>query len=119
MLTEPNWVVRGGLASPENLQDGTSEHALVSGLYGFSVQYSPGKTIQELAAAGRFRNAQISVTTVEQLVAAAGGAGYKIAVVSSPGIGYHATVEVPDPLPDDLALALSNAFRRMPNPARV
>jgi hypothetical protein len=55
---EPHWVIRGGVATPSQLQAGTARHRGVPdppGLYGFSVQYQPGKTIQELAAAGRFR----------------------------------------------------------------
>jgi hypothetical protein len=87
-------------------------------LFGFSVQYQPGKTIQELAAAGRFRNAQISVTTDEILVVAGLSAGYAVSIVKSPGAGYHHTVQVPFPLPLDLAVALSAVFTQMPNPAR-
>ena len=88
------------------------------GLYGFSVQYQPGKTVQELAVAGRFRNAQISVTTDAALVAAGVEAGYAVSIVKSPGAGYHYTVQVPFPLPVDLAVALSAMFRQRPNPAR-
>jgi hypothetical protein len=82
------------------------------------VQYYPGKTIQELAAAGRFRNAQISVTTDVALVAAGAAAGYAVSIVKSPGAGYHHTVQVLFPLPLDLAVALSAVFRQQPNPAR-
>ncbi len=116
---EPNWVVRGGLATPRQLQAGSDEHRGVPGLFGFSVQHRPGMTIEQLAAAGQFPHAQISVTTVEDLVAAAATAGYTAAVVPSPGKGWHCTVQVPDPLPDELALALSRAFVARPNPARV
>jgi hypothetical protein len=87
-------------------------------LFGFSVQHQPGRTIQELAAAGRFRNAQISVTTAEELIAAGAAAGYLIKIVKSPGAGYHYTVEVPFPLPTDLARALSAVFKQIPNPVR-
>ncbi len=115
---ELNWVVRAGVATPESLQRGSAEHPLVPGLYGFSVQHQPGKTVIELAAAGSFPNAQISVTTVEQLVAAAAAQGYVIGVVRSPGRGFHHDVRVPNPLPDDLAQALAATFVQMPNPAR-
>ena len=89
------------------------------GLFGFSVQYQPGKTIEELAAAGRLRNAQISVTTIEELIAVGAAAGYAINIVRSPGTGYHYTVQAPFPLPADLAAALSAVFGQEPNPARV
>src|SRR6266571_8113353 len=75
---EPRWVVRGGVATPSQLQAGTARHRGVPdplGLYGFSVQYQPGKTVHELAVAGRFRNAQISVTAEAALVAAGVTAG--------------------------------------------
>ncbi len=118
---EPNWAIRGGVATPSQLQAGTARHRGVPdppGLFGFSVQYQPGKTIQELAAAGRFRNVQISVTTTEELIAAGLSAGYPVSTVRSPGAGYHHTVRVPFPLPLDLAVALSAVFTQMPNPAR-
>ena len=118
---EPPWVVRGGLATPSQLQAGTARHRGVPGppgLYGFSVQYQSGKTIQELAAAGRFRNAQISLTTDVALVAAGIAAGYAVSIVKSPGAGYHHTVQGPFPLSLDLAVALSAVFAQQLNPAR-
>jgi hypothetical protein len=83
------------------------------------VQYHPGKIIQEVAAAGRFRNAHISVTTDEALIAAGVLVGYIVCIMQSPGAGYHHTVQVPYPLPWDVAVALSALFTQMPNPARV
>jgi hypothetical protein len=126
---EPNWVVRAGVATAQQLQGGTDFHRHVPGLYGFSVQREAGKTIQELAAAGQFPNGQISVATVEALVAAAASEGYIVAVVKSPGNGFHHTVAVPlnpqlqaypaQKMPPELAEALSNVFVPQPNPARV
>ena len=120
-VKEPNWVVRSGIATLSQLQAGTGKHLGVPdppGLFGFSVQYHPGKTIQELAAAGRFRNVQISVTIDKELIAAGISAGYSVSIVKSPGAGYHHTVQVPFPLPTDLAVAFSAVFKQMPNPAR-
>ena len=117
----PHWVVRGGVATPSQLQAGTARHRGVPdapGLYGFAVQYQPGKTVHDLAAAGRFRNAQISVTTDVTLVAAGAAAGYAVSIVKSPGAGYHHTVQVLFPLPLDLAVALSAVFTQQLNPAR-
>jgi hypothetical protein len=118
---ESHWVIRGGVAIPSQLQAGTARHRGVPdppGLYGFSVQYQRGKTIQELAVAGRFRNIHISVTTDVALVAAGVAAGYAVSIVKSPGAGYHHTVQVPFPLPLDLAVALSAVFIQQLNPAR-
>ncbi len=119
---DSHWVVRGGVTTPRQLQAGTARHRGVPeppGLYGFSVQYHPGRTIQELAAAGRFRNAQISVTTDAALIAAGVVVGYTVSIIQSPGAGYHHTVQVPCPFPWDLAVALSAVFTQMPNPVRV
>ena len=116
---EPNWVVRAGIVTPEQLKNGVGGHALMPGLHGFSVQSEPGRTVFQLAEGGHFPNAQISVSTVEALVATGQAMGYSVRVVKSPGRGFHFTVEVPDPLPDALAEALSREFTQMPNPARV
>ena len=116
---EPDWVVRAGVVTAAGLQSRSSDHVGTPGLHGFSVQHEPGKTIYELAEAGQFPNAQVSVTTVEELIAAAASAGYTVRVVKSSGRGYHRTVEVPKPLPDDLAQALSTTFSQLPNPAPV
>jgi hypothetical protein len=118
----PRWVVRGGIATPQQLQAGTTKHRGVPeppGLYGFSVQYQPGRTITELAVAGQFRHARISVTTDDALIAAGVSAGYVVRLVRSPGGGYHHTVQVPFPLPWELGEALSTVFTQMANPARV
>lgn len=114
-----NWLVRGGVTTPQQLQNGTREHLQAPGIIGFSVQHQPGRSIEQLASAAQFPHAQISVTTVERLMAAGTAAGYNITVVKSPGRGFHHTVVVPAPLPDPLAQALSDAFEQAPNPFRV
>ena len=118
---EPHWVVRGGIATPQQLQAGTVKHRGVPeppGLFGFSVQYQPGKTVTELAIAGKFRHARISVTTDDALIAIGVSTGYVVRLIQSPGGGYHHTVQVPFPLPWELAEALSAVFTPMANPAR-
>lgn len=111
------FVVRGGVASPQNLQENVRRsQAAGFPVTGFSVQSEPGKTVDELALAGRFRNNQISVTTVNTIRAAGFAAGYGVDVVKTPGAGYHRTVTTPAPLPDPLAQVLSRTFIQMPNP---
>lgn len=61
------------------------------GLFGFSVQYRPGATVDELARAGQFANAKISYATDRALVAALAALGYRMALVASPSRGYHHT----------------------------
>jgi len=106
-------VVRAGVATPNSLIAGSAEHSAVPGLYGFSVQSAPGLSVDDLARAGAFPNRQISVTTTAEL------AGVGVAVVPSPGAGYHATAQVPNPLSADLASSISGVFRQQDNPFRV
>ncbi len=122
---EPNWVVRGGIAAPQNLQQGYVKHKQVRGLFGLSVQHQPGRTVDELAMAGQFFNLQISFATDVALFAAAKMIGYDVKLVKSPGSGFHytliaqvsATGEVLESLPLDLATALSTTMQRRANPA--
>lgn len=121
------WVVRAGLATPRRLQDGYVAHLLVPGLYGFSVQYHPGLSVDELARAGQFPNGQISIAYDTALAAAVSPLGYAIRLVPSPGGGYHHTFAVLydasgtilRTLPDGAAAALSQTFAQQPNPFRV
>jgi RHS repeat-associated protein len=110
---ETQYVVRGGIATPDLLITRSAEHTSVPGLYGFSVQSAPGVSVNDLARAGAFPNAMISVTTTAEL------AGLGVAVIPSPGAGYHATVQVPNPLPPDLAAEISGVFEQQPNPFRA
>jgi len=118
------WVVRAGIASAKSLVKGYNQHRGVPGLFGFSVQYAPGKTIDELAWAGNFPHPQISYATVGALRAALRSLGYAIRLVASPGQGYHhtfavlydATGNILRVLPQDAAIALSRTFRQRSNP---
>ena len=104
------YVVRAGMAAPENLEGGTK---LTQNGYGFSVQTAPGVSIDELARGGRFPNNQISWTTVDTL--------QKIPGVTvnwpTPGYGdYHGTVNLPNPPPPGIFNVISAQFNRMQNP---
>jgi hypothetical protein len=109
------YVVRAGIARPDNLIAGTTAHRLLPELTGFSVQSAPGVSVEELARGGQFRNRQISVTTRNALQRH----GFAV-VFPTPGRGaYHATVRAPDPLPPDTAVLLSSLFVQCPNPHPV
>ena len=122
-----NWVVRGGIATADSLQLGYSWHRAVPGLYGFSVQYAPGQTLDALALAGRFRHGQLSFADLAALGQAVQPLGYTIQLVQSPGHGFHHTFAVLytangtmlQSLPRMAAVALSNTFQRMPNPHQM
>jgi len=104
----PNWVVRAGQAKPQDLQKGYGEHRGAPGIYGVSVQYQPGLTVDELAAAGRFPNGQISYQTFGKLFIAASGEGYILYLAKTPGTGFPYTLgaakggDIATQLPDDL-----------------
>jgi len=119
-----NWVVRAGLAKTERLQAGFQEHLGAPGVFGFSVQYEPGRTIEELAAAGRFPNGQISYAADTALSDAARNLGYDLALIKTPGRGFHytlglrasATSDIVQQLPDDVAQAFEAVFQQRDNP---
>ncbi|HEX6798355.1 MAG TPA: hypothetical protein VF116_11655 [Ktedonobacterales bacterium] len=121
------WVVRGGVATADRLGKGYGEHRRMKGTYGFSVQCAPGKTVEELAQAGRIRNGQLSFATVDDLRAALQPLGYAMRLVKSPGQGFHhtfavlydATGAMLRALPDDAAQTLQQVFRQRPNPYRL
>ncbi len=113
-LRPDDWVVRAGVASPTQITEGIAEHLAVPGLVGFSVQYRPGATVEELAAAGEFPHAQISVARYRDLTRLG------VTLVPSPGRGFHHTA-VPEmrPITPQHAADISGVFSPRPNPARV
>jgi hypothetical protein len=56
----------------------------MSGVYGFSVQYAPGQSVEDLARAGQFPHSQISSATDDDLAAALLRVGYRMWLVRSP-----------------------------------
>lgn len=88
------WVVRAGEAKAFDLVTGYGPHRVVVGLYGFSVQYHVGKTVEELAQAGQFPNALISYQDEAVLAQTLQLLGYSFRLVPSPGKGYHHTFVV-------------------------
>lgn len=122
-----NWVVRAGEAQPQYLIDGYVQHKGALGVYGFSVQYNPGSSVDELAQVGRFRNATISYQDEDVLQTAVAALGYRLGFIPTPGAGYHHTCTVIydaagtmlHALPMAAAVAISSAFQRTPNPYRV
>jgi hypothetical protein len=78
---ELEWVVRGGEAKHDKLQDGYTRHDAVQAVYGFSVQYAAGRDLDELALAGQFPNPQISYAYDDELAAALLPLGYAMRLV--------------------------------------
>jgi hypothetical protein len=121
------WVVRAGQAKAADLIRGYGEHLGVPGLYGFSVQYDSGSSWQELARAGRYPNALVSIADENDLQAALQSLGYTFRLVPSPGRGYHhtfvvlydATGTMLTQLPLLVAEKLYETFIRVNNPYRV
>jgi hypothetical protein len=121
------WVVRAGEAKPVDLVMGYKQHFGVPGLYGCSVQYDTALPWQELARAGRFPNAQVSIAQEQDLLAALRSLGYSFRLVASPGAGYHhtfvvlydATGAMITRLPQPVADKLHETFTQVPNPHRA
>ena len=109
-------VVLAGAVTPQRLQRKVSGYRKLPHVIGFSVQSTPQKTLQELAAAGGYFNRLLSVTTVGELQRAGQAAGVNIKIISAPGRRFHSIVITPRPLPDPAAQAMSSVFRQMPNP---
>jgi RHS repeat-associated protein len=107
-------VVRGGIATPEQISSGIAEHRDVPGLVGFSAQSRAGASVEELAMnggkyGGPFPNGKISVTTAGKLRCIG------CDVVPSPGAGAnHVTVQTNSVSPTDI----SAAFEQLPNPGK-
>ena len=122
-----NWVVRAGVASPSSLVKGYNQHRGVPGLFGFSVQYAPGRSVEELTFAGQFPHEQISYATDDALQIALQPIGYTMKLVHRPGKGYHHTFAVLydvsglllQSLPQDAAVALSQTFSHRLNPYHI
>lgn len=122
-----DWVVRGGIAAPASLKKGYKRYRAIPGLFGFSVQYGPGMTVDQLALSGQLPHPMISYAAAADLVKAGQAVGFGIELVNSPGDGCHHTLTARDSvtgailpaLPDALAIALSGAFMQMTNPHRV
>lgn len=121
------WVVRAGEAKAADLVKGYREHLSVPGLYGFSVQYELRLPWQELARAGRYPNAQVSIAEESALRAALHSLGFDLRLIPSPGAGYHhtfivlydATGTMLTQLPLAVAQTLHATFTQVPNPHRV
>ena len=108
------YVVRGGLADPNNLIAGSQSTNFLGGISGFSVTTAPGLSVPQLAQAGNYPNGSISWTTTGQL------ATLGLGVVSTPTSSnpFHGTVIVPIPLSLPLATAISAQFQTILNPYR-
>ncbi len=121
------WVVRAGEANAGDLVMGYRQHLGVAGLYGFSVQFDSTLPWQELARAGQFPNAQVSIAQERDLRNALQSLGYDFRLVPSPGAGYHhtfvvlydATGNMLTQLPLPVAQELHDTFTQVPNPHRV
>jgi hypothetical protein len=121
------WVVRAGIADLPRLMAGYVRHLGYPNqqIFGCSVQYQPGLSVDELAKAGQFPNGQISFVQRLDLEAALTSLGYHIELRSTKGMGFHHTLMVLyndatkaplTTLPIDAAQAMAGIFQRKKNP---
>lgn len=114
-VADDAFVVRGGVATPDQIARGVGPHRDVPGLMGFSAQSRTGASVEELAATGGvgggpFPHGQVSVTTAGQLRCIG------CSVVPSPGGGAnHVTVTPGTATPEDIA----RQFVPRPNPGKA
>lgn len=111
--TYTQYVIRGGLATPQNLMTGSTP-VPGTNLSGFSVTTAPDMSVTQLAAVANYPNAMISYTTT----AALEGIGVPVVPTPSAANALHATAVVPVPLDPAKAAQISAAFARIPNPSR-
>lgn len=111
--TYTQYVIRGGLATPQNLMTGSTP-VPGTNLSGFSVTTAPDMSVTQLAAVANYPNAMISYTTT----AALQGIGVPVVPTPSAANALHATAVVPVPLDPTKAAQISAAFARIPNPSR-
>jgi Pretoxin HINT domain len=113
-IPDDAYVVRGGIATPEQIAWGIGPHRDVPGLTGFSAQSRGSASVSDLAATGgvgggAFPHGKVSVTTAGKLRCIG------CDVVSSPGGGAnHVTVTLGNATPSQI----SAQFTVQPNPAR-
>ena len=120
--------MRGGESAVDSLIYAYGSVTSMPGHYGFSVQYQPGKTVDELAAVGQFPHGKISYATNVQLKSVAITLGYDIHFLPTynDGPGFHHDLEVVslpslkgvELLPGNLAEGFSLTFAIKPNPFR-
>ena len=112
--TPPQYVVRGGVAAPANLIQGSSPvDPPYQNLTGFSVTTAPGMSVTQLALSRNYPNKQISYTTVGALQ----GIGVPVRPTPFPNNPLHGTALVPVPLDPARAAQISALFSQMPNPS--
>lgn len=107
--------------------DGYVQHKRALSVYGFSVQYNAGSSVDELARAGQFIYTRISYRDEDVLQAAVAPLGYRLEFIQTHGGGYHhtcaviydATGTMLQALPLDAAVVIGNAFQRKRNPYQV
>lgn len=109
---QPQYVIRGGVTTPDQLIAGTTPIPGTWFMTGFSVTTAPNMTPTQLAAAAGYPNGQISVTTVAALL----DIGVSVASTPSDNNPLHATATAPYPLPFPTAVVISSVFTQQPNP---
>ena len=129
MQPKQDWVVRGGIADWETLQDAyVIDDRVDPPVYGFSVQYAPDMNWDQLVRAGQLRNGQVCYAERKKLEEAVHRLGYTMLLVVTPGQGYHHELSLVlaqggrmlTELPEPAARALSEVFQehRVKNPLK-
>lgn len=112
----PQYVVRGGISEPANLQARVGDLAPLGypNTYGISASSAPNMTVDQIATVAHYPNRQISYTTNWAL----GAKGYPVQPTPYDKYPLHASIITPPSLTDEQAAAMSVLFapNRRPNP---
>ena len=75
-------VVRGGYCGASSLRRGYRRHPGAAGVWGLSVQYAPGRSIEDLIRAGRlYSYPVVSYADEADLAAAVAPLGFRIRLI--------------------------------------
>jgi len=116
-----DWVVRGGTADWQVLQGAyLIDTRVAPPIFGFSVQYAPGITWEDLVRAGNIPNGQVCYADRKDLEAAVATLGYTMLLIATPGLGFHHELslalvqngQMVQHLDEDAAKALSAVFQQ-------
>jgi hypothetical protein len=104
-LSDDALVVRGGLLTPEKVQQAAGEEP--DGTWGLSVQSAPGMSIRDLVREGSIPHSKVSVSSVGRIRSL--GTGFD--VKKTDGVGNHGTLVIPSrPVTQEDASAVASAF---------
>ncbi len=118
------FAARGGQPTEANLVRGYGAFTPRPGVYGLSVVFHPGYTLDQLLRVAQFPHSRVGYATIAEVEMALTQAGYELVLTKTPTRKYvdHHTLGVAQggvalrSLPADAARALTGVLHEIPNP---